>query len=856
MRDYADEFERETANAGLTPLSYNKKNSGISSYFNKLKSNKFSDAKCKNTVLDACLRDAENWSAKSSRDRDIIISLVNSKLMALLVKAEEDRPKQWELYATADCTLRHLDKLRLLNSIESKVRELNGDANRFLLSDTQHLLHTLIRDNDTPFIFEKAGCQLEHIMIDEFQDTSTVQWQNFKVLLKECMSRSNAGSDVVNNLIVGDVKQSIYRWRAGDWRLLNNIEKQFSLPEQNIGIMTLQTNYRSERNIINFNNSFFKIASRIEYEDERNINNENVAAELLTAYADVSQTILKDKREQGLVRIKLLPDEQYDEAMLDNVNTTIRQLIAAGASQNDIAILPRYNQYIPIIADYLMENNPGLKIVSDEAFRLDASLAVNTIIQALRLLLNPEDVLAKTNLVIAYQKKILEADLGISEMLVNAKGSIEELLPQDFIENVGTLASRPLIDIIEHIYKAFHLERLESQSAYICAFYDQVSEFTSNNSGNIKKFLEAWNDDICRKTIQSDETDGIRIISIHKSKGLEYDNVIIPYCDWALESRHATLWCKPGKEPFNSLPIVSLDYNKNLLETIYSDDYKNEHIQNRVDNLNLLYVAFTRACKNLIVWSRAKQKNTVAALLYDSLPQMETLNMRTGKNDDGSAEEETTPDEETYEFGQLCLSEEKKQTDSQNRLLAHPSAIPLRIESLETDIEFKQSNRSADFIRGEEDENKQGQYIRQGQLLHHVFASIEKESDLPQAFERLRFEGILETEEQEEQVHKLAVWALNHPKVKDWYKGGWQLYNECSIIYTDENGELQTRRPDRVMMKHGEVVVVDFKFGNKKAAYNEQIREYMNLLSDMGYKKIKGYLWYVFANELEEVAID
>ena len=404
MRDYADEFERETANAGLTPLSYNKKKSGISSYFNKLKSDNFSDAKCKNTVLDACLRDAENWSAKSSRDRDIIISLVNSKLMALLVKAEEDRPKQWELYATADCTLRHLDKLRLLNSIESKVRELNGDANRFLLSDTQHLLHTLIRDNDTPFIFEKAGCQLEHIMIDEFQDTSTVQWQNFKVLLKECMSRSNAGSDVVNNLIVGDVKQSIYRWRAGDWRLLNNIEKQFSLPEQNIGIMTLQTNYRSERNIINFNNSFFKIASRIEYEDERNINNENVAAELLTAYADVSQTILKDKREQGLIRIKLLPDAQYDEAMLDNVNTTIRQLIAAGASQNDIAILPRYNQYIPIIADYLMENNPGLKIVSDEAFRLDASLAVNTIIQALRLLLNPEDGLAKTNLVITYQK--------------------------------------------------------------------------------------------------------------------------------------------------------------------------------------------------------------------------------------------------------------------------------------------------------------------------------------------------------------------------------------------------------------------------------------------------------------------
>lgn len=857
MRDYADEFERETANAGLTPLSYNKKKSGISSYFNKLKSDKFSDAKCKNTVLDACLRDAENWSAKSSRDRDIIISLVNNKLMALLVKAEEDRPKQWELYATADCTLRHLDKLRLLNSIESKVRELNGDANRFLLSDTQHLLHTLIRDNDTPFIFEKAGCQLEHIMIDEFQDTSTVQWQNFKVLLKECMSRSNAGSDVVNNLIVGDVKQSIYRWRAGDWRLLNNIEKQFSLPEQNIGIMTLQTNYRSERNIINFNNSFFKIASRIEYEDERNINNENVAAELLTAYADVSQTILKDKREQGLVRIKLLPDEQYDEAMLDNVNTTIRQLIAAGASQNDIAILPRYNQYIPIIADYLMENNPGLKIVSDEAFRLDASLAVNTIIQALRLLLNPEDVLAKTNLVIAYQKKILEADLGISEMLVNAKRSIEELLPQDFIENVGTLASRPLIDIIEHIYKAFHLERLESQSAYICAFYDQVSEFTSNNSGNIKKFLEAWNDDICRKTIQSDETDGIRIISIHKSKGLEYDNVIIPYCDWALESRHATLWCKPGKEPFNSLPIVSLDYNKNLLETIYSDDYKNEHIQNRVDNLNLLYVAFTRASKNLFVFGRKKvAKDGLGCrskLIVKCLPEL-------NKALAGSKLAENHDDDDlpsTFEYGRLAVAAPrgKSQAVTNNVFLRPAIRQKINIETSQLAVEFKQSNKSRDFIANDDREDVRDRYIKTGNILHKIFSMIHTAADIDNALRQLEFEGILYDEDITiDKMKAMLSERLSDEKVADWFSPRWRVFNECSIIsYDEKTRKVTERRPDRVITDGETTTVIDFKFGSQRQEYLDQMRQYMGLLDGMGMKNVSGYLWFVYTNKIIKV---
>ena len=196
---------------------------------------------------------------------------------------------------------------------------------------------------------------------------------------------------------------------------------------------------------------------------------------------------------------------------------------------------------------------------------------------------------------------------------------------------------------------------------------------------------------------------------------------------------------------------------------------------------------------------------------------------------------------------------EKKKKETENPLAAQSENIPIRIESIETEIEFKQSNRSADFIRGDEEDDKTGRYIRQGQLLHNVFASIRQESDLPQAIERLRFEGILESAEQEQQIYKLAQWALGNPKVKDWYSGEWELYNECSIIYTDDEGIMQTRRPDRVMMKDGQVIVVDFKFGKPKDGYRQQVSEYMDLLSAMGYEQIKGYLWYVFANELEEV---
>lgn len=179
-----------------------------------------------------------------------------------------------------------------------------------------------------------------------------------------------------------------------------------------------------------------------------------------------------------------------------------------------------------------------------------------------------------------------------------------------------------------------------------------------------------------------------------------------------------------------------------------------------------------------------------------------------------------------------------------------PQRLTVHLETLETNIEFKQSNRSADFIRGEEETGEK--YIRQGQLLHNLFSVIRTQSDIPSAIERLRFEGIIESAKQEEQIRKLTEWALKHPLVKEWYSGSWTLYNECAIIY-QENGELQTRRPDRVMMKNGEVIVVDFKFGKKHATYNKQVHEYMNLLANMGYQHIRGYLWYVFNNELEEI---
>lgn len=544
--------------------------------------------------------------------------------------------------------------------------------------------------------------------------------------------------------------------------------------------------------------------------------------------------------------------------MLEELAFEVDSLITQGIRTNDIAILVRKNKTIPAIADYFDKHTP-YRIVSDEAFRLDASLAICMMMDGLRYFTSPDDRIAQARLAVSYQREVLKQDTDLNTVLLN---QIEHYLPAGFVLQQEELRLMPLYELLEKLFVLFDMQRIEKQDAYICAFYDAVTEYMQNNSSELTAFISFWDERLHEKTIPSGEIEGIRILSIHKSKGLEYHTVLIPFCDWKMENETNShlIWCSvagTGKNtdlpPFNELDIVPVNYSGAMAESVYRDSYLEERLQLWVDNLNLLYVAFTRACKNLIVWGKAKQKGTVSELLLEALPHIK-LDMNDTSNCNTETQEGTDEDvTDIYEYGKLCLSEETKKKATENPLAVQPENIPVHIESIETEIEFKQSNRSADFIRGEEDDDETGRYIRQGQLLHNLFASIRQEGDLPQAIERLRFEGILESDKQEKQIQKLAQWALGNPRVKDWYSGEWELYNECSIIYTDEEGVMQTRRPDRVMMKDRQVVVVDFKFGKPKDGYRQQVREYMDLLSAMGYEQISGYLWYVFANELEEV---
>ena len=829
MKGFAEQFEGVLEVNGLAPTDLIRGANGISSYFRKLAGGKTGDD-LRNKTVEDCLESPEKWTSKSSPSRDVICALAASELMPLLQTSEEFRPKNNRIINSCELILNHINNLRLLTNIDEEVRIQNQEHNRFLLSDTNALLHSLIREGDPSFVFEKIGSSIRTVMIDEFQDTSRMQWENFRLLLLEGLSQ---GAD---SLIVGDVKQSIYRWRSGDWQILNGLKGRIeAFP---VNIQSLSTNYRSESNVIAFNNMFFTTACKVL--SDWHVEETGVPCqELEDAYRDVCQESAK-KTEKGFVQVNFVKEEAeetYTEATIRLLAGKVNELIASGVRMNDIAILVRKNKNIPPIADYFDKHTP-YTIVSDEAFQLSASLAVSVMIDGLRYLANPDDLIAQARLAVNFQQEVMQRPVDINTVLLN---NIDDYLPASFLLQQEALRMMPLYELLEKLFSIFELHRLEKQDAYLCAFFDAVTEYMQKHASELTSFLTYWDEKLALKTIPSGEIEGIRILSIHKSKGLEYHTVLLPFCDWTLETERGIphlVWCSPEDEPFNELDILPVNYSKAMQASVFQKEFREEQLQLWVDNLNLLYVAFTRACKNLIIWSTPQASRTVAELLLKSLGCIS-----------GLSEEELT--ETPYECGELCLSEEKTAQAQGNRLNAAPQPIVLHMESLEPDIEFRQSNRSADFIQDDE-EDKSAEYIRQGELLHRLFSSIRIASDLPGAIEELMWEGILESEEKAEQIGKLAEWALRNPQVKGWYEEGWELYNECSILY-HENGVMQTRRPDRVMIKDGKVVVVDFKFGKKKDVYRKQVEEYMQLLGAMGYTDIKGYLWYVFANELDEV---
>ena len=533
MKNHADQFF--TAIEGYDGSNFAHNTSGIYGFFCNLRQGKLDPSMVGKQVL-SCLNSPESWVTKTSPTREDIIRLAEQKLISILGATINDLNVYARIYKSVSTTEENLNQLRLLGNIEATMRTLNSESSRFLLSDTQAILKGMINGSDSPFIFEKIGAPLQSIMIDEFQDTGALQWHNFKVLLDDCMSKSKG------NLIVGDVKQSIYRWRDGDWRLLNNITGEFANDKSMVTVQPLDTNYRSSRRVIEFNNEFFTLATKAESDRLLEMVG-GEAHDLSTAYSDVVQFVPEWRPATGYVRIEMMAKETYESTIMEHLADTIHQLLDNGIPQSKIAILSRYNRDIENTANYFQLNDPDVHIVSDEAFRLDSSLAVRIIINAMRLLVNVSDGLCAATLAKTYQDAILgtpdadylflssassipppkekAADSGAvlgadnntdSGAVLGADNNTDqsptllpfaELLPDGFQTpaDLARLRGLPLTDMAEAIYSLFGLEQVKGQSAYICAFYDKLAEFLKDNPSDIDRFLTAWNDSLFKEKI-------------------------------------------------------------------------------------------------------------------------------------------------------------------------------------------------------------------------------------------------------------------------------------------------------------------------------------------------------------------
>lgn len=856
MQNEAAQFFDALNHNGIEIDDLNNGKNGPAGYFIKIKKGIYNNTivtKRLQKVLDEGSESSWVKQKSSKETQDIVRELANSTLTPLVHHAEDVRQKNWYIYGSAVLTLRHLNQLRLLNSIENKVRMMNVEQNRFLLSDTHTLLHSLIRDTDSPFIFEKIGNYLENIMIDEFQDTSTVQWQNFKVLLEECMSHG----EQQGNLIVGDVKQSIYRWRSGDWRMLNNIEREFPYLNSMLNVCSLDTNYRSSRRVITFNNAFFKRASELEYADQKSSTPDTSSPEQLKkAYSDVAQKVPSFRDNHGYVSINLLPNEDYRQQALQKTAEAVSLLLDSGANYSDIAILVRSNDIIQLIAEFFANELPDVKIVSDEAFRLDSSVSVNIIVNAMLWLTHPDNILAKAYIAKAYQTYVLEkSEQETNKLLATAEG-IDSALPCALIDKRNDLLTMPIFELAEQIYTLFNIGNIKGEDAYLYAFYDALTDFIANNTADIDSFVEEWNDSIAAKTIQASAIDGIRIITIHQSKGLEFEHVVIPFCDWTLEKGN-TIWCTPQVEPYNELPLIPVDFSASQMKgTIYEFDYNEEHLQNCVDNLNLLYVAFTRAASSLFVIA---QRGTPSSRSYIVEQAITDIKLE-GSSLDGDPSDKKA--ELLFSYGELEIVETKAKKKSDNIFTPEVENMNVDMATFSNKVEFKQSNKSRDFVADDDentddDDRKQLSYIKTGKILHYLFSTINTTDDIDTSLAQLEMDGLIEESNTNiKRLRDMLHKRFSNRQVADWFSSRWTLFNECTILdYDAATDTVREHRPDRVMKdeKTGEVVIVDFKFGSPRPEYVEQVNRYKALTQNMGYPNVKGYLWFVYSNRIEEV---
>ncbi len=741
----------------------------------------------------------------------------------------------WECILTAE----PLSDMRLMRSLLRQVNANLREDNRTLLAETACTLRSALRPGDADFILEKAGIRYKHIMIDEFQDTSKLQWGVFLPLLEEVLAAH--GNTL---LIVGDMKQSIYRWRNGDWHIMGALGTPADplAPHFNTAFRPLVRNFRSRRNVVAFNlETMRRITATEQHAD---LYSEGYDGTNLADYYNA-------KNADGYVRLRLYPKTKSTKAtaaaaltakrvqqdILDSIFQTIEDLLAQGERPSDIMILVRRNrearqvvQAFYSLDHELLPHLAATQLVSADSFKLNQSASVMVVVNALRYI-DTGDTVAREYITLALGRSDWQPALDALDRQLPLYEMCQEVIRLLECDAEGVFAATDI--------------------AYLNCLMDKVRDYVGSYGSCRAAFLQYWDDTLVTSAIPAPDTDAIRIMTIHSSKGLESKTLFIPFCTWAIEdSFRNQIWCQSVPPAGNTPPIrkVPIRDTAVLAETGYADAYQAEHADLRIDSLNLLYVALTRAADNLYVYGDLQvsesgvKPDTVGALLMEaySLP-VEQL-CRDYADPSAPCYAEYTLGDAPYIH---CPRQESKAEPFGFR---NATAVPAAIHSDSGQVRFRQSQEAALYTALGKQAEVVLEHIDQGNVCHDIFAHISVREDAAEVIERFYQKGIIGSPDQRRSIEQRIGNAWKCPEMCDWFGGGWQLLREQAILI--DGREV---RPDRVMLRGNQAVVLDYKFGQPDPDYHRQVEDYMHALSRLGYTDVSGYLWYANTATLVQV---
>lgn len=808
------------------------RNSGIRGFFGPIATQKSLSAyKEPSGRMRDYFTKAKNWPGKNSLHAPEIIQEAESHFVPNLNRILEYFDAHYQKALSAEVALQNMYVFGLLSDIARKLRDYKIENNLMLLSDAPQFLNHLIGDSDTPFIYEKIGSFYRNYLIDEFQDTSGFQWKNFLPLL------TNGLDQGYPSLVVGDVKQAIYRWRSGDLNLLEHDVERL-IGAERVEVKELARNFRSAKNIIEFNNALFETAASV-------VAMEAGSALPASAYRDVSQALSKDIG--GFVTVSLIKDEEgrkWKEQSLERIPQQLEDLQRLGVALSEIAILVRINAEGQLIANHLLEYKnsdkaqPGLSydVVSNESLRMDGAATVNLLLGAMQYLLNPDDAVARARLSFEYAKLHEPGRNQVEVFAVSNQVFFESQLPDSFTREKLSLKRLPLFELSETLIEIFRLGKVAGELSYLQAFQDFVLEFYSRERNDLAAFLEHWEENKNKEKASikvSGEVDAVRILSIHKAKGLQFKYVIVPFCSWTIDHsglQAPNLWVTSKESPFDKAGYLPLSYSKKLSDTFFKASYEEEKTRTFLDNLNLLYVALTRAEVGMMITAPdpSQAKATVARWLYESITRNDQLK---------SYWNETNRE--------LRLGDQKAVTSEKKILDAHPVHLESYPSSRWRDkLVIRQTGSS--FFQAQVP--GQRERINYGIHLHVVLSRIQHSDDMPAALDRLVVEGMI-VEAEKAAVQQQLEELLGHPVVSGWFGTDWMVRTEVPILLPG-GGE---SRIDRLMTSGGKAIVVDFKTGEKSKLDQKQVLEYMETLKKMDFKEVEGYLLYTRDHEVVSV---